>query len=65
MTMASISGKKKADGKFSKRCFILDEKIRILHVLKKRKMSCRNIVEQFKIGKTKVVNLIKHETQKN
>ena len=47
--MASISSKKREAGKLNKRCFILDEKIKILDVVKKRKMSCREIAEQFKI----------------
>ena len=41
--MVSISSKKREAGKLNKRCLILDEKI------KKRKMSCREIAEQFKI----------------
>ena len=47
--MASISSKKREAGKLNKRCLILDEKIKILDVVKKRKISCREIAEQFKI----------------
>ena len=50
--MAPIGGKKKTADKLSKRCLNLDDKIKILDVVKKRKMSCRGIVEESKIGKT-------------
>ena len=51
--MASIGGKEKAagKGKLSKRCLTLDEKIKMLDVVEKRKMSCRDIAEEFKIEK--------------
>ena len=61
MAMAPIPGKKKTAEKLSKRCLNLDEKIKILDVVKKRKMSCRGIVEEFKIGKTQAANVIKNE----
>ena len=50
--MTSISRNKRDAGKSNKRCLILDDKIHILDVVKKRKMSHREIAEQFKIGKT-------------
>ena len=50
--MTSISRKKREAGKSNKRRLILDDKIKILDVVKKRKMSYREIAEQFKIGKT-------------
>ena len=43
-----------------KRCLILDEKNKILDVVKKRKMSCREI-EQFKIGKSQIANVFKND----
>ena len=57
--MASISSKKREPGKFNKRCLTLDEKIKILDVVKKRKMNCRETAEQF--GKTQAANVIKNE----
>ena len=45
----------------SKIYVILDEKIKILDVVKKRKMSCREIAGQFKIGKTQATNAVKNE----
>ena len=60
--MASISSKKREAGKLNKKCLTLDEKIKILDVVKKRKISCREIVEQFKIGKKQAANVIKNET---
>ena len=36
--MASISSKRREPGKFNKRCLTLDEKIKILDVVKKRKV---------------------------
>ena len=59
--MASISSKKREAGKLNKRCLTLDEKIKILDVAKKRKMSSREIAEQFKIGKTQAANVVKNE----
>ena len=53
--MASISSKKREAGKLNKRCLTLDGKIKILDLVMKRKMSWREIAEQFKIGKTQVV----------
>ena len=60
--MASISSKKREAGKLNKKCLTLDEKIKILYVVKKSKISCREIVEQFKIGKKQAANVIKNET---
>ena len=50
--MASINSKKREAGKLNKRCLTLDEKIKISDEVKKRKLSCRAIAEEFKIGKT-------------
>ena len=60
--MLSISSKKRKAGKVNKKCLTLDEKIKILDVVKKRKMNCREIAEQFKIGKTQAANVVKNET---
>ena len=59
--MASISSKTREAGKLNKRCLTLDEKIKILDIVKKRKMSCRKIAEQFKIGNTQAANVVKNE----
>ena len=59
--MASISSKKREAGKLNKRCLTLDKKNKILDVVKKTKMSCREIAEQFKIGKTQAANVVKNE----
>ena len=56
--MKSIGSKKREAGKLNKRCLTLDEKNKVLNVVKKRKMSCR---EQFKIGKTQAANVAKNE----
>ena len=45
----------------NKRCLTSDEKIKILDVVKKRKMSCREIAEQFKICKTQAASLVKND----
>ena len=45
----------------NKRCLTLNKKIKILNVVKKRKISCREIAEQFKIGKTQAANVVKSE----
>ena len=58
--MASISSKKREAGKLHKRCLTLDEKFKILDVVKKMKMSCREIAEQVQIGKTKAANVVKN-----
>ena len=57
--MASISSKKREAGKLNKKCLTLDEKIKILDVVKKRKTSCREIEGQFQIGKTQAANVVK------
>ena len=58
--MASIKLKKQA-GKLNKRCLTLDKKIKIMDEVKKRKLSCRAIAENFKIEKTQVTNVVKNE----
>ena len=45
----------------NKRCLTLNKKVKILNVVKKRKISCREIAEQFKIGKTQAANVVKSE----
>ena len=49
--MTSISSKMRKAGKLNERCLTLDKKFKILDVVKKRKMSCREIAEQFKLVK--------------
>ena len=61
--MASINSKKREAGKWNKRCLTLDEKIKILDGVKKRKLSCRVIAEEFKIGKTQAANVVKNEAK--
>ena len=51
INMASISSKKQEAGKLNKRCLTLDKKIKILFEVKRRKLSCRTIAEELKIGK--------------
>ena len=62
-SLASINSKKREAGKFNKRCLILDEKIKILDDVKKRKLSCRVITEEFKIGKTQAANVVNNEAK--
>ena len=50
-------------GKLNKRCLILDGKMKILHEVKKMKLSCRAITEEFKIGKTQAANVVKNEAK--
>ena len=47
----------------NKRCLTLDEKIKILDDVKKRKLSCRAIAEEFKIGITQTANVVKNEAK--
>ena len=61
--MASINSKKREAGKLKKRCLTLDENIKILDEVKKRKLSCRAIAEEFKIGKTQAANVVKNEAK--
>ena len=61
INMASINVKKREPGKLNKRCRILDEKVKILDEAKKRKLSCRVITKEFKIGKTQAANVLKNE----
>ena len=59
--MASISSKKRAAGKLSKRCLSLGQRVKIIDKVKKRKkMSCREIVE-FEISKTQAGNAVAKE----
>lgn len=58
--MVFVRSKKREAGKWNKRCLTLDKKIKILDVIK-RKMSCREIAEQFKIGKTQAPNVVKNK----
>ena len=46
--MTTINSKKREAGKFNKRCLSLDEKIKILDEVKKRKLSCRAIAKSLK-----------------
>ena len=59
--MTSINSKKREADKLYKRCLALDEKVKILDEVKKRKLSCRAIAEEFKIGKTQAANVLKNE----
>ena len=59
--MASISSKKREAGKRNNWCLALDKKTKILDEVKKRKLSCRAIAEEFKIGKTQAANVVKNE----
>ena len=61
--MASVISKKREAGKLNKICLTLDDEIKILDVVKKRKMSCKEIAEQFKIGKTQATNVVKNEAR--
>ena len=61
--MTSINSKKREAGNLNKRCLTLDEKIKILDEVKKRKLSCRAIAEEFKIGKTQAANAVKNEAK--
>ena len=44
-------------------CLTFDENIKILHVVKKQKNSCREITEKIKFGKGQVANAVESETQ--
>ena len=61
INMASINVKKHEPGKHNKRCLTLDEKVKILDEVKKRKLSCRVIAKEFKIAETQAANVIKNE----
>ena len=61
ITMASINVKKRESGKLNKRCLTLDGKIKILDEAKKRKLSCRVIAKELKVGKTQINNVLKTE----
>ena len=61
--IASISSKNREAGKLNKRCLTLDEKIKILVEVKKRKLSCKAIDEEFKIGKTQAANFVKNDAK--
>ena len=59
INMSSINSRKTEAGKLNKRCLTLDEKTKILHEIKKRKLSCRAITEEFRIGKTQAAKVVK------
>ena len=61
--MEPSNSKKREAGKLNKWCFKLDKKIKMLDEVKKRKLSCRAIVKEFKIGKTQVANVVKNEAK--
>ena len=61
--MVSINSKKREAGKLNKRCLTLDENIKILDEVRKRKLSCRAIAEEFKVGKTQAANVEKNEAK--
>ena len=61
ITMASINVKKRESGKLNKRCLTLDGKIKILDEAKKRKLSCRVIAKELKVGKSQINNVLKTE----
>ena len=63
INMASINSKKRETGKLNKWCLTLDEKIKILDEVKKRKLSCRVIAEEFKIRRTQATNVVKNEAK--
>ena len=63
INIESINSINREAGKLNKRCLILDEKIKILDEVKKRKLSCRAIAEEFKIGKTQAANVVKNEAK--
>ena len=63
INMASINSKKREAVKLNKRCLILNEMIKILDEVKKRKLSCRAIAEEFKIGKTQSANVVENEAK--
>ena len=58
INMTTINSKKREAGKFNKRCLSLDEKIKILNEVKKRKLSCRAIAKSLK-SKVVVKNEVK------
>ena len=49
------------DGSLSKRTSMLEGKIKLLHSNKERKQSCRQLAEQFNIGKIAAADIIKNE----
>ena len=59
INMAAINSKRREASILNKRCLTLDEKIKILDEVKKRKLSGRAIAEEFKIGKTQAANVVK------
>ena len=61
INMVSIKVKKCESGKRNKWCLTLDEKIEILDEAKKRKLSCRVIAKEFKIGNTLATKVLKNE----
>ena len=63
INMTSINSKKREAGKLNQLCLTLDEKIKILDAVKKRKLSCRAIAEEFKIGKIQTTNVVNNEAK--
>ena len=61
--MTSINSKKREAGKLNKRCLTLDEKIKILDEVKKRRLLCRAITKEFKIGNTRAANVVNNEAK--
>ena len=61
ITMASINVIKREPGKLNKRRLTVDGKIKILDEAKKRKLSCRVIAKELKVGKTQINNVFKTE----
>ena len=55
-----MSSQNREAGKLNTKCFTLDGKNSILDVVKKRKMSCRDI-EQFKIEKPQATSVVKND----
>ena len=54
--------KHKLAASLSKETLFLEGKIKLLDFNKERKQSCRQLAEQFNIGKTAAVKIIKNET---
>ena len=61
--IASINSKNREAGKLNKRCLTLDEKIKILVEVKKRKLSCEAIDEELKVRKTQATNFVKNDAK--
>ena len=48
-------------GSLSKKTLTIEEKIKLLDANKKTRQSCRQLADQFRIGKTSVAKIIKNE----